>query len=219
MVKFEHLVRSGINTVFIMEKLRQVLIRRTIVSVQFRSVRYSVWRLTESDNTKETKHTISTVTYFHAILKWVTLTMTGFMTLSRYIPFSKSCSCRISACRIQMFLAEAKGRAVTQAVSRWLPTAAARVRVRTAYGGLWWTKRHWGRLSPSTSVFPANHSTTSSIIIITRGWHNRPISGRSAEWTQLIPPLPLYQFNFLIWPKLSQCSLWLHRIISRSPQF
>jgi hypothetical protein len=34
--------------------------------------------------------------------------------------------------------------------------------------------------------FPANHhSTNFSIIIITRGWHNRPIGGRSAEWTQL----------------------------------
>jgi hypothetical protein len=44
--------------------------------------------------------------------------------------------------------------------------------------GLWWTKRHWGRFSPSTSVSPANnHSTNFSIIIITRG--------RSAEWTQL----------------------------------
>jgi hypothetical protein len=51
--------------------------------------------------------------------------------------------------------------------------------------GLWWTKRHWGRFSPSTSVSPANHSTDFFIIIITRGWHNRPISGRSAEWTQL----------------------------------
>jgi hypothetical protein len=50
---------------------------------------------------------------------------------------------------------------------------------------LWWTKRHWGRISPSTSVSPANHSTNFSIIIITRGWHNRPIGGRSGEWTQL----------------------------------
>jgi hypothetical protein len=33
---------------------------------------------------------------------------------------------------------------------------------------------------------PANHhSTNSSIIKITRGWHDRPIGGRSAEWTQL----------------------------------
>jgi hypothetical protein len=51
--------------------------------------------------------------------------------------------------------------------------------------GLWWIKQQWGRFSPSTSVSPANHSTNFSIIIITRGWHDRPIGGRSAEWTQL----------------------------------
>jgi hypothetical protein len=50
---------------------------------------------------------------------------------------------------------------------------------------LWWTKRHWRRFSPSTSVSPASYATNFSIVIITRGWHNRPISGRSAEWTQL----------------------------------
>jgi hypothetical protein len=50
---------------------------------------------------------------------------------------------------------------------------------------LWWTKRHWGRFSPSTSVSPANHSTNFSVIIITRDRHSRPISGRSVEWTQL----------------------------------
>jgi hypothetical protein len=32
---------------------------------------------------------------------------------------------------------------------------------------------------------PNHHSTNFSSIIITRGWHNRPIRGRSAEWTQL----------------------------------
>jgi hypothetical protein len=77
------------------------------------------------------------------------------------------------------------GRVVAQAVSRWLPTVAARVSVRASMWSLWWTKRHWGRFSPSTSVSPANHSTNFSIIIITRVWHNRSISGRSAEWTQL----------------------------------
>jgi hypothetical protein len=44
---------------------------------------------------------------------------------------------------------------------------------------LWWTKWHWGRFSPSTSVSPANlHSTnysTITIIIIIWGWYNRPI--------------------------------------------
>jgi hypothetical protein len=51
--------------------------------------------------------------------------------------------------------------------------------------GLWWITQHWGRLYSCTSVSSANHSTNFSIIIITRGWHNRPIGGRSAEWTQL----------------------------------
>jgi hypothetical protein len=54
---------------------------------------------------------------------------------------------------------------------------------------LWWTKRHWGRFFPSTSVSPANHSTDFSIIIIiTRGWYNRPLSGRSVVWTLIPPP-------------------------------
>jgi hypothetical protein len=53
---------------------------------------------------------------------------------------------------------------------------------------LWWTKRHWGRFSPSTLVSPANHSTDFSIIIITRGWGNRPLSGRSVEWALIPPP-------------------------------
>jgi hypothetical protein len=42
---------------------------------------------------------------------------------------------------------------------------------------------------------PANHlSTNLSIIILSRDGHNRPISGRSAEWTNWTPP-PLYQFK------------------------
>jgi hypothetical protein len=43
-----------------------------------------------------------------------------------------------------------------------------------------------GQVFSSTSVIPANHhSTNFSIIILTRGWHNTPIGGSSAEWTQL----------------------------------
>jgi hypothetical protein len=62
------------------------------------------------------------------------------------------------------------GRAVAQAVSRWLPTAAARVRSRgLVKWDLWWTKWRWGGFSLSTSVSPANlHFTKFSIIIITR---------------------------------------------------
>jgi hypothetical protein len=52
--------------------------------------------------------------------------------------------------------------------------------------GLWWTEQQWGRFSPSISVSPANHhSTNFFIIIVIRGWHNRPIGDRSAEWNQL----------------------------------
>jgi hypothetical protein len=57
---------------------------------------------------------------------------------------------------------------------------------------LWWTNWRWGRFSPSTSVSPANfHSTKFSILTITLGRYNKPVSGRRAEWTQfgLHPPL------------------------------
>jgi hypothetical protein len=63
--------------------------------------------------------------------------------------------------------------------------------------GLWWTKRHWGRFSPSTSVSLSNHhSINFSIIIITR-------AGTIGHWWQqcrvdligLHPPL--YQLKKL----------------------
>jgi hypothetical protein len=54
-----------------------------------------------------------------------------------------------------------------------------------------------------------------SIIIITQGWHNRPINGRSAEWTQLDSTPPPHHtnlnlilisvrqvFNFFFWQQL-----------------
>jgi hypothetical protein len=62
--------------------------------------------------------------------------------------------------------------------------------------GLWWTKWHWGMFSPSTSISPANHHYTNfSIIIITRGWHNRFVGGRSAEWTQIGLHPPLFELK------------------------
>jgi hypothetical protein len=102
------------------------------------------------------------------------------------------------------------GPAVAQAVSRWLPNAATPVRVRTGIWGLWWTKLHWGRFSPKTSVYPANHSTNFSIIIITRGGHNRPIGGRSAESTQLdsVSPYTNLKHQLINWYKYTdtRCS-------------
>jgi hypothetical protein len=63
-----------------------------------------------------------------------------------------------------------KGRAIAQAVSRRLPTAAARVQTRVGTWDFVMDKR-------KTSVSPANlHSIMLStiIFIITRGWHSKP---------------------------------------------
>jgi hypothetical protein len=88
------------------------------------------------------------------------------------------------------------GRAVAQAVSRWLPTAAARVPVRAEHVGFEVDKVALGQVFSEYFGFPANHHSTnfSIIIIIIRGWHNRPIGDNSAEWNQL-DSTPHY-FNF-----------------------
>jgi hypothetical protein len=61
------------------------------------------------------------------------------------------------------------GRAIAQAVSRWLPTAAVRgSKPDLGMWDLWWDKVALGRLSPSTSVSPAivAHSTNYSTITL-----------------------------------------------------
>jgi hypothetical protein len=50
---------------------------------------------------------------------------------------------------------------------------------------LWWTKRHRGRFSASTSFPPAPAPHSSSIII--RGCFSRPSSGRRTKWTRPHP--------------------------------
>jgi hypothetical protein len=83
------------------------------------------------------------------------------------------------------------GRAVAQAVSRWLPTATD----RAGMWGLWRPKRYWSMFSPSTSVSPTNHhSTNFSIIIITQDWPNKSVGDRSAEWIRLAST-PHYQLK------------------------
>jgi hypothetical protein len=84
----------------------------------------------------------------------------------------------------------------TKKKKQYVPKRQETQRSPDSMWGLRWTKRHWGRFSPSTSVSLANQSTNFSIIIITRGWLNRPISGRSAVWTQMdSTPPPLYQLK------------------------
>jgi hypothetical protein len=42
-----------------------------------------------------------------------------------------------------------------------------------------------GQVFSENVGFPCNHQSTNFSIIFTRGWHNRPNGGRSAEWIQL----------------------------------
>jgi hypothetical protein len=78
-----------------------------------------------------------------------------------------------------------QGRAIAQAVSRWLPTAAVRgSKPDLGIWDLWWDKVALGRFSPSTSVSPAIvvHSTNYSTIALIYHpgkMYNRPMCGRS----------------------------------------
>jgi hypothetical protein len=83
------------------------------------------------------------------------------------------------------FIYPVVGRAIAQVVSRWLPTAEARVRARVWQVGFVVDKVALGQFSRSTSVSSANlYSANFSIITITRGRYNRPFSGRRAEWNK-----------------------------------
>jgi hypothetical protein len=90
------------------------------------------------------------------------------------------------------------GSVVAQAVSRCVPTAAARVLNRTTYGLCRGQSGIGTDFLLVTSASTANHSTDFSNIMITRGWHNRPIGGRSAECTQLDSALPQPNYTNLI---------------------
>jgi hypothetical protein len=70
------------------------------------------------------------------------------------------------------------GRATAQAVSCWLPTAAALVQTRVwSCGILWWTEVALGQVFSENFGFPCQstfHLLLHNHLIITRGWHNRP---------------------------------------------
>jgi hypothetical protein len=78
------------------------------------------------------------------------------------------------------------GRAIAQAVSRWLPTAAVRgSKPDLGIWDLWWDKVALGRFSPSILVSPAIVVRSTNYSTITLMYHpgkmyNRPICGRSA---------------------------------------
>jgi hypothetical protein len=84
------------------------------------------------------------------------------------------------------------GRAIAQAVSRWLPTAAVRgSKPDLGMWDLWWDKVALGRFSPSSSVSPAIVVCSTNYSTITLIYHpgkmyNRPMCGRSTgDYTNL----------------------------------
>jgi hypothetical protein len=81
------------------------------------------------------------------------------------------------------------GRAVAQAVSRWLPIAAARVRSRAGLWGFVVDKTALRQFFSEYFGFPCqSFSTNFPIMVIIRGWLNRPVGGRSAQRNQLESP-------------------------------
>jgi hypothetical protein len=74
----------------------------------------------------------------------------------------------------------------SSAVRSWLPTATARVRVRAACG-LLVDKAALGQVFSEYFGFPCQSFHRFLHYHNHPGWHNRPLNGRSVEWT-LIPP-------------------------------
>jgi hypothetical protein len=77
-----------------------------------------------------------------------------------------------------------KGRAVAQAVSRWIPTAAARVRVRAEQVGFVVNKMALGQVFPEYFGFPCQSFHRFLQHHKHPGLAQLAIGSRSVEWTQ-----------------------------------
>jgi hypothetical protein len=90
------------------------------------------------------------------------------------------------------------GRAIAEAVSRWLPTAAARVRA-----GVWSSGICGGQIGVGAGFLQVLRFPLSKPFILPTSSSYSPgaSSGRSAEWTQykLHPPIFKLRKKNLIW--------------------
>jgi hypothetical protein len=95
--------------------------------------------------------------------------------------------------RLKAQLTAWRGRAISHAVSRRLPTAAARVPARVQSCGICSGQSGYGAgflrvlRFPLPNLIPPIAPQSPSYII--RGWYKWPNSGRSTEWTQSHPTL------------------------------
>jgi hypothetical protein len=93
---------------------------------------------------------------------------------------------------LYLLLVPSRGRAIAQAVSRWLPTAAARVRSQVRSCGISCGRSGTGAgflrvlPFPLPTFIPPNAPQSSSSII--RGWYNRPTVADVPSGLSLTPP-------------------------------
>jgi hypothetical protein len=108
-----------------------------------------------------------------------------------------------------------QGRAIARAVSRRLSTAAARARARVRSCEIYGGQSGTGAVFLLVLRFPLPIripliAPQSSLSSITRGWYNRPNSGRSTKWAQ---SHPMRKKKSLFSPSYSQNSSQLFRLI------
>jgi hypothetical protein len=126
---------------------------------------------------------------------------------TNYLPLRYSCACIIGVSEIhcgsltwlryslvkvvliikKQYLMKKGGRATAQAVSRWLPIAAAQVQFQVRSCGICGRQSGTGAGFLRVLRFANPHSTDCSIIII-RGWYNRSTVADVPSGLSLTPP-------------------------------